>query len=91
MPVELHTLLREARLARGLSQRLAHLLDVPDVYPSKWERGALLPTWRSLALACAVLDIDPGEAFLARVGAMDAREPAGLASRTRLAGQGFAR
>jgi len=71
---DLCTLLRQARLAHGFTQRqLAKILDVPDAYASKWEREFSLPSWEMLAKLCEALDIEPGEAFLARTAAAAAR------------------
>lgn len=42
---ELGAILRKAREQAGHSQRdLAVKLGVPDVYPSRWERGVLNPS-----------------------------------------------
>ena len=71
---ELSALLREGRLAKGLSQRqLASALGVPDTYPSGWERARRLPSWRTLDALADLLDLEPGEAFLARVAASESR------------------
>ena len=60
-------------VAQARDRRFFSALGVPDTYPSGWERARRLPSWRTLDALAELLDLEPGEAFLARVAASESR------------------
>jgi len=78
---DLASLLYQSRVAKGLTRaQLARRIGVCVERLTRWEAGGDVPGWGALQSLVHILDLDPGEAFLARVAAIDGRKAADAAS-----------